>query len=146
MGVPDGCRVPRRIIAVEEARLLARPPTQMKIAVATRNTEALTGHYGAARAFVVVEIDDDGVVLSREVREKPGRNEPGHGRRAAELVADCDVVIAGGMGLKAAEHLRAAGVEVVLTDVRDLDEGVRRFARGELPHLEERFHDAEGTR
>jgi len=127
----------------------------MKIAVATRDAETVTGHYGKARAFAVLQIGD-GAIIGREIREKPrrradgspsgGEHRGGHGRRAAELIADCDVVIAGGMGRNAAEHLRAAGIDIVLTDVRNIDEAVLGFVAGEVAHLEDRFHDSEKRR
>jgi len=120
----------------------------MRIAIATRNQETVTAHYGKAPGFLVFEFRD-GRLVDRRFREKrrpgPGADAHGHqgggGRAAAALIADCDVVVAGGMGRRAARHLDAAGVAVILTDERSVEEAARRCADGELPHLEERFHD-----
>ena len=122
----------------------------MKIAIATRNQETVTAHYGKAPGFVVYEFRD-GRMVDRLYREKrrsgPGADSHGHqgggGRAAAALIADCDVVVAGGMGRRAARHLDAAGVGVILTDEQSVEDAARRCAAGDLPHLEERFHDAD---
>ncbi len=122
----------------------------MKCGVATMTGETVTRHYGRAKYVAVLTVDD-GRIVSRELRAKPRSESPtghehGHGRAAAAAAADCDIIIAGGMGRRAAEHLHEAGVEVVLTDVRDVEEAVLRLAAGDLPHLEDRFHESEHHR
>jgi len=123
----------------------------MRVAIASGNGRTVSRHYGRARHFLVLTIDD-GRIVAREARLRPGaltshpagcspEETTGHGRRAARIVADCDALIAGGMGPGAFEHLRHQGVTPVLTDVRDPDEAALRYAAGELPHLPERMHD-----
>jgi predicted Fe-Mo cluster-binding NifX family protein len=119
----------------------------VKIAVASMTGQTVTRHYGRAKLFVVLAVEN-GCIVAEETREKPrSESSAGHlqgfGRLAADLVADCDVVIAGGMGRRAAEHLAAAGVAAVLTDERDVRTAALRWADGSLPHLEERFHEAD---
>jgi predicted Fe-Mo cluster-binding NifX family protein len=59
---------------------------------------------------------------------------------AAEL-ADCDVLVAGGMGRGAYESFLRAGLEVVLTDLRDINDVVNAWMNGTLRNLaEERTH------
>jgi len=56
---------------------------------------------------------------------------PLHGRMAGAAV-DCTAVIAGGMGDPARAALEGAGIKVVLTDLRDIDEAAQRYIEGTL--------------
>jgi len=131
------------------------PMTQrtVKVAVATNNRLTVGQHYGRARSFLVLTVTD-GEITERDVRRRPGSltdaaaggsgRETGHGRRCAELLADCDALIAGGMGRGAHDNLRRAGVESVLTDERYVEEAALRYAAGDLPSLEDRIHEGPG--
>jgi predicted Fe-Mo cluster-binding NifX family protein len=57
----------------------------------------------------------------------------------AETIADCQVLIAGGMGWGAFESLKAYGIEPVVTDVRDIREAALLYAQGNLPNLMDRL-------
>ncbi len=119
----------------------------MKIALATLNGNTVTGHFGRTKAFVVVELDD-GVEVNRELREVGSCNQgdhpdPGHRRRHHDLVdtvQDCDVVIAGGMGLPVQERLEAADISVTLTDIRSIDEAIQAYSTGSIAHDPNRAH------
>jgi predicted Fe-Mo cluster-binding NifX family protein len=130
----------------------------MKVAVATNNYATVSQHYGTARYFLIVTVED-GEIVARDVRRRPGsltaaklgrggwESGGGRGHRSAAVVADCDALIAGGMGRGAYENLKRVGVEPVLTDARRVDEAVLRYCRGDLPNLEDRLHDgADGDR
>jgi predicted Fe-Mo cluster-binding NifX family protein len=91
----------------------------MKIAVISEDGTTVSQHFGRAPYYVVVTVED-GEVVDREKREKPGHHgfahqhsdsahgsahEEGHGFDAqaqsrhasmAEPIADCKVLIAGG--------------------------------------------------
>ena len=58
----------------------------------------------------------------------------------AEAIADCQVLLAGGMGWGAYESLESRGVEVVVTDVQSIYEAALKYLRGKLPNLMERLH------
>jgi len=119
----------------------------MQIAVASNNGETVGQHFGRVRSFVVFTIEGDAVV-SRELRDNPkrrsasGGEEQGHADcfEAAEAVADCTVLIAGGMGKGAFDRFQAAGIEPVLTDVHRADEAALRYAKGDLPNVPDRVH------
>ena len=119
----------------------------MRIAFATLNGKTVTGHFGRTKAFVVVDLEE-GSEVNREVREvgscSQGTNpDPGHRRRHHDLVdsvRDCDVVIAGGMGLPVQERLQGAGIVVMLTDTRSIDEAIQQYASGTLSHDAGRAH------
>ena len=120
----------------------------MKIAVASNNGDTVAQHFGRARRFEVLTVED-GAVTGRETRGATGRHgtegaeHEGHGggcQQALAAVADCDVLIVGGMGGGAFARCRRAGLEPVLTDARRVEEAALRYARGDLPNLEGRLH------
>ncbi|MDG7008852.1 MAG: NifB/NifX family molybdenum-iron cluster-binding protein [Nitrososphaerota archaeon] len=118
----------------------------MKAAVVTDDLETVSAHFGMARHYLVYDIEE-GAVKGREVRDKVGHG-PGEHREGAETegrlhstmlsnIADCDVVISGGMGRPMAESIRAAGKKVFVTRVRSADDAVKALADGRLDnHLE----------
>lgn len=131
----------------------------MKIAVVTENEKSISQHFGRAPFYVVVTVEGD-KVTSKEKREKSGHHtfaahhadiKPGepHGydtgaqiRHAsmAETIADCQILIAGGMGWGAYDSLKNSNIEPIITDVEDIDEAVQRYLDGKLNNLMERLH------
>ncbi len=132
---------------------------RMKIAVVSDDGRTVARHFGRAPYYVVVTVEGEKVVAwetrPRALSHRHGSHhhgEHGHhghgtGRHAAvrhaamlEQIKDCDVVIAGGMGMGAYEALRQKGLEVVLTEVRSVEEAVRAYVNGGLVHREDRVH------
>ena len=131
----------------------------MKIAAITEDGNTISQHFGRAPLYVVVTVEDDKIV-SKETRDKTGHHTfaahhteltPGerHGydsgaqvRHASmmETIADCQVLISGGMGWGAYESLKSYNIEPLVTDVATIDEAVRLYLQGKLPNLMERLH------
>jgi len=119
----------------------------MKIAFPTLNGTSITAHFGRARGYIVVHTED-GAETGRELRliesgEHGDREDPGHGNRHAGLVdtiRDCDAVVAGGMGHPIQERLEAAGLDVVLTGIRSIDDALAAYLAGTLDHEPDRAH------
>ena len=132
----------------------------MKIAAISEDGTTVSQHFGRAPYYLVVTAQD-GKVMSKEKRDKAGHHTfaagqhpdtaPGerHGYDAgaqsrhatmAQTIADCQVLLAGGMGWGAYDSLKNAGIEVVVTDVENIDEAVRLYLQGKLPNLMERLH------
>jgi len=131
----------------------------MKIAAITEDGTTLSQHFGRAPYYVVVTAED-GEVMGKETRDKPGHNsfaphqphsahEEGHGFGAkaqsrhasmAEPIADCQVLIAGGMGWGAYENLKSRGIEAIVTDIKTIDEAVKLYLEGKLLNLRGRLH------
>jgi predicted Fe-Mo cluster-binding NifX family protein len=132
----------------------------MKIAAITEDGTTISQHFGRAPLYVVVTLED-GKVVNREKRDKAGHHTfaahsdaslaPGerHGYDAdsqtrhasmAETIADCQVLISGGMGWGAYESLKSRGIETIVTDVNNIDEAVKLYMEGKLPNLMERLH------
>jgi len=96
----------------------------MKIAIASEDGVSLSNHFGRCRSFLVYEVDG-GKVAGPEVRtngftafakgECDGQEGHSHAPHShADMVAalqDCQVVLCGGMGWRAAEELQARGIK-----------------------------------
>jgi predicted Fe-Mo cluster-binding NifX family protein len=131
----------------------------MKIAAITEDGTTVSQHFGRAPLYVVLTVEE-GKVVGRETRPKSGHHTfvatehppaPGerHGYDAgsqakhlsmAEAIADCQVLLAGGMGWGAYESLKSHNIEPFVTDVENIDEAVRLYLEGKLPNLMERLH------
>ena len=131
----------------------------MKIAAITEDGTTISQHFGRAPFYLVVTVED-GKIVNKEKRNKTGHHTfaahhsdlaPGekHGYDAgsevrhasmAETIADCQVLIAGGMGWGAYESMKSRNIEAVVTDVAGIDEAVKLYLEGKLPNLMERLH------
>ncbi len=132
----------------------------MKIAVVTDDEQTICQHFGRARFYTVVTIEN-GKVVNKERRNKAGHHVAGmqHASQASDgerhgfdanaqashnsmmaNITDCQLVIAGGMGWGAQESLKQAGIAVHMTDVENIEEAVRLYLEGKLPNLMERLH------
>jgi len=116
----------------------------MKIAFPTRDNETIVGHFGNMATLLVVEIDD-GVERGREHRAMTGmpacgdteNSRPGY---VIGVLKDCDVLIANGIGTPLVHKANQAGVDVVLTSYRSIDEALTAFTSGSLSHEPELAH------
>ncbi len=134
----------------------------MKIAAVSEDGVTISQHFGHAPYYVVVTVED-GKIVSREKRDKMGHaqfgGEPhddahgadprGHGFDAASqsthsrmltAIADCQVLLARGMGAGAYDSMVAAGIRPVVTDVATIDEAVLAYLAGELKDHTEKLH------
>jgi predicted Fe-Mo cluster-binding NifX family protein len=132
----------------------------VKIAAITDDGKTVSQHFGRARYFLVVTIED-GKISAQELREKaghhtfapheaPGHSRPGthgfdpasRGRHAQMLsaIADCQVVLAGGMGQGMLQNLEQAGIRPFLTEVRSIEQAIHAFLEGKLMDRSERVH------
>jgi len=132
----------------------------MKIAAVSDDGTNISQHFGRAPLYVVVTVEE-GKVESKETRDKTGHHTfaahqhpdmalgERHGYDAgsqvrhnsmAETIADCRVLIAGGMGWGAYENMKSRNIEAIVTDIRDIDEAVKLYIAGKLPNLMERLH------
>jgi predicted Fe-Mo cluster-binding NifX family protein len=130
----------------------------MKIAAVTEDGVTISQHFGRAPYYVVLTVED-GQVVGREQREKVahGRGADGHvhvegqahgfdaasqdthGRMAAPI-ADCQVLLARGMGMGAYESLQQAGIRPVITTIGNVEEAALQAANGTIVDHQERLH------
>ena len=131
----------------------------MKIAAITEDGTSISQHFGRAPLYLVVTVED-GKIVSKETRSKAGHHSfagqdaelpagerHGYGAGAQtrhasmmENIADCQVLIAGGMGWGAYESLQSHNIQAIVTDVGNIDEAVRLYLEDKLPNLMERLH------
>ena len=135
----------------------------MKIAAVSEDGVTISQHFGRAPFYIVVTVED-GKIISREQRDKLGHaqfaGEPhaeeahgadprGHGfdpaaqsrhARMAAAIADCQVLLARGMGAGAYQGMEQAGIRPVVTDVTNIDEAVQAYIEGRLVDHTERLH------
>ena len=134
----------------------------MKIAVVSEDGVTISQHFGRAPFYVVVTVED-GKIVSHEKRDKMGHTqfagEPheeshgedprGHGfdptaqnrhTRMAAAIADCEVLLARGMGAGAYESMKQANIRPVVTDVVNIDDAVQAYLAGRLKDHVEKLH------
>lgn len=132
----------------------------MKIAAITDDGKTISRHFGRAPYYLVLTIEE-GKVVNREMRDKMGHNQfanqshseesndAGHGMDAAshdkhismaEAIADCKVLLCGGMGMGAYESMRRLNIQPVVTDRLAIDDAVQDFLDGKLIDHTELLH------
>ncbi len=122
----------------------------MKIAVASDDGKDVAGHFGRARGFVIVEVEDKEIMRidylpntftghARGMHEEEHHHHHGH-PEILEALKDVEVVISRGMGRRLFEDLKQAGKKVFVTDVAEVKEAVELFLEGKLQNLEELLH------
>lgn len=124
----------------------------MKIAVVTDDGETISAHFGQAALCAVFTIEDE-QIATRELREKPhhAAHEHGHDhdhqyrsgglfREFLPMIDDCQALISRGMGQRAFENLRQAGIEAVMTDIRDVETAVQAYLDGSISTNLKRVH------
>lgn len=120
-------------------------PTQ--IAIATEDGIHVSAHFGRAPYFQVLTIEN-GNIIAREQRAKAyhqgaHHEHGGHDAHASgmlDVIRDCSVVIAGGMGNPAYASIQAANLTPILTDLRDVDQVAQAYATATLVNRIERVH------
>lgn len=122
----------------------------MKIAAVTDDGKTIHSHFGQAPYYEVLTIENNAIV-ARERRNKPAHQHGGqhehhpsggdtHAQGMAQVIADCQVLLARGMGQPAFQALQAAGIQLVLTEKQTIDDAVQAYLRGDLAHRAERVH------
>ena len=134
----------------------------MRIAAVSEDGVTISQHFGRAPFYVVVTVEG-GKIVSREKRDKMGHAQfageheehgheadpRGHGfdpaaqnRHAsmAAAIADCEVLLARGMGAGAYESMKQANIRPVVTDVANIDEAVQAYLAVSLKDHVEKLH------
>jgi predicted Fe-Mo cluster-binding NifX family protein len=132
----------------------------MRIALITDDGKTISQHFGRAPYYLVVTVEN-GQIVKREVREKPGHTEfasqpheaGGHGQlhgmgpvshdrhlRMSEAIADCEALLCGGMGMGAYQSLLKRGIKPVVTDIQDIDQAVMAYVEGKIVDRVDRLH------
>jgi predicted Fe-Mo cluster-binding NifX family protein len=112
----------------------------IKIAAATEDSQKITSHFGMAPYYQVISIEN-GQVVGREQRQKPFHAQHPHGddhhhnghhhEDMFDPIADCQVLLCGGMGQPAYQKALAAGLQVYLVG-GEIGSAVEAYLCGEL--------------
>jgi predicted Fe-Mo cluster-binding NifX family protein len=133
----------------------------MKIAVITDDFTTISAHFGRATHYMVFTIEN-GQVTAQEARPKanhsqfagephhhehqPGESHgegPGAGQRHAAMmdpIADCQVLLARGMGMGAYNGLIGRGVIPMMTEIADIHQALKAYLDGTMIDHPERLH------
>ncbi len=132
----------------------------MKIAAVSEDGITISQHFGRAPFYIVLTVENS-VVVNREQRDKMGHaqfggeahgseEDPrGHGfdpasqsrhSRMAAAIADCQVLLARGMGAGAYDSMLQAGIQPVVTDVQNIDDAVQAYIDHTLVDHTENLH------
>jgi predicted Fe-Mo cluster-binding NifX family protein len=123
----------------------------MKIAVVSEDGETVSRHFGRANRYVIIKTDGT-KIIGKEYRSKTSHDDlakqdsahqcRGCGTRGQESssydkhrwmalnILDCSVLLAGGMGREAYEGVHSRGIEVVITEVENIEQAVRFYLYG----------------
>jgi predicted Fe-Mo cluster-binding NifX family protein len=131
----------------------------VKIAIITDDGKTISRHFGRARYYLVVNIEE-GVISDRELREKighsqfstvgpeehshehHGNDESSHGKHTqmAQSISDCQTVICGGMGMGAYESMKRLNIVPVITELSDIELAIKEYIDGKLVDHTELLH------
>ncbi|MBN2662528.1 MAG: NifB/NifX family molybdenum-iron cluster-binding protein [Bacteroidales bacterium] len=131
----------------------------MKVAIVTVDGKTIGQHFGRSPYYTICTIENQEVVKKEVIERGTGHfaknqqnqnhnhdhdNTKGHGFGAdndqkhdemAQEIGDCQILIAGGMGRGAYQRFFMNGINVIMTDERDIDTAVQRYIDGNLPNL-----------
>jgi predicted Fe-Mo cluster-binding NifX family protein len=118
-----------------------RAEVAMKIAIASDDGKTIASHFGRTRGFVIVEAAD-GKIVNSEYRpntftghatgaEGESQVADRHGPILSAL-ADCQVVVARGMGRRIYDDLAGAGIEVFVTTEALAEKAAGQYLMGKL--------------
>ena len=123
-----------------------------KIAFATDDLTTISPHLGRAQKYLIYTIED-GKVTAQEEREKPVHDQGKHGEHEehehggghfhndmVQMITDCQVVVARGMGKPALESVEALGLQPILTELTAIEEALQAYLNGKLEHRPNRVH------
>lgn len=129
----------------------------MKIALVTDDGQSISAHFGRARAYAVLTVEE-GHVVGREIRLKSaphldrgashGAPDGSHDSPAAHdrhdqmisPIRDCACLVARGMGQGAYDRINSAGIRAIVTDLVDPDQAALACANGSIVNLVEKLH------
>lgn len=133
-----------------------------KLAFITNDGNTISQHFGRAPYYRILTIEEQQITNS-EIREKMGhhnfasqhdhdhQHEPGqpHGFDPAsrdkhflmaEVIKDCDILFCGGMGLGARKHMEENGIQVIMTEIGNIEEALNQWINGTIIDRSERAH------
>jgi predicted Fe-Mo cluster-binding NifX family protein len=132
--------------------------TTINIAAVTDDGTTISQHFGRAKFYEVVFVEN-GKVVKRERREKLGHHNfaleehhhPGeqhglddhsHNKHVsmADAIKDCQVLLARGMGNGAYQSMLQLNIKPIVTDIKGIDDAINEFINGTIVDHTEKLH------
>ncbi|MEM2957712.1 MAG: NifB/NifX family molybdenum-iron cluster-binding protein [Candidatus Jordarchaeaceae archaeon] len=97
----------------------------------------ISDHFGRAPFFAVVDVSEDGKIISVEAKENTSEHFGGRGS-PPEIIAEFnpDFMIVKGMGPRAISMFQEKGIRVFMCDAVSIAEAVKLFLKGKLGDVE----------
>lgn len=127
----------------------------MKIAIVTDDGVNVSKHFGRAPYFLVVELNGS-LIKEKKLVPKLGHGQfhgihedeskgphLGSDRKHAEIIkpiADCKVVICGGMGMGAYQSMMLNGIQPIITTLDTVEEVLDAYIKGKIEDHPELLH------
>lgn len=131
----------------------------MKIAAITDDGRTISQHFGRARYYLVLTVED-GKIVERDLREKLGHSQfanevhaddPGqpHGMgaashdkhmRMADAIGDCEALLCRGMGQGAYDSMKVRNIRPIVTDIPLIDDAVQAYIDGKIVDMTDLLH------
>ena len=126
----------------------------MKIAVVTDDHQTISAHFGRAQYYEIFTIEA-GKVTNRETiarsfpqapavgagHEPEGEHHHQHDHNAMITpIADCQALLAGGMGRGAHLSLQEHDIQPIITDILEIQAAMEAYLGGTLVNHSERLH------
>lgn len=133
--------------------------TTMNIAAVTDDGTTISQHFGRAKFYEVLFVEN-GKVVKRERREKLGHNnfaqeehhhhsgeqhgqdQHSHNKHVsmAEAIKGCKILLARGMGNGAYQSMIQLNIKPVVTDIKNIDDAVQAVINGSIIDHTEKLH------
>ncbi|MGB9716630.1 MAG: NifB/NifX family molybdenum-iron cluster-binding protein [Thermodesulfovibrionales bacterium] len=100
----------------------------MRVAIST-DGDYVSAHFGRCPSFTIVDVED-GLIRNKKILDNPG-HQPGY---LPEFLHQKGVecIVAGGMGVRAQELFREAGIQVILGVQDKIDDVIEQLKKGVL--------------
>ena len=104
-----------------------------KIAIALNEDKTtVSSHFGTCGAYLLVEAEGEKVLTRKEVENPHGSHQGGCAVPDYINSLGANVIITGGMGMKAIEKCNNYGIEVILGNTGPVDTVLDAYLKGEL--------------
>lgn len=130
----------------------------VKIAFAIDDEKTIHKHFGRASYYIVVALES-GKIAHVETRQKPSYAHHSHGHKTANdivhgldneartlhdqmagVIADCEALICGGMGIGAYKIMEERGIRPIITDINTVEEAALAFTEKKIINHVEKLH------
>jgi len=122
-----------------------------EIAIVTDDGKNVSAHFGKAKYYFIATLLDSGTLSTEMLARNQGdhhhdydhEHHHGHGgggHAKFQPILDCDLLAARGMGSSAVDYARSQGINVILTDIKVIDDVLAGIADGSIEHNPARVH------